>query len=751
MDEPGQDSEVVDAAAAAPLLDAVWGPDAELRNAALPALVRLPLSESTWQAIRGYAHDTLSNHADRQRDDVLAVIEASPWIRSADTRRLAERVALEAFWDDEDVHALVLRCLDQLRRSADTQPTLSTPNAGFVVYSNTDRELLRAGLSVLTDDVLWSLLDARYSDDGDRTREALVVARLMESAGRRADVLSRYRVMQWVADRGPRFQPDLDGLVADFLCHFERLPEVREELMARQVAWIISRGGLTALLDQLRPRLEASNDPARRLAAFQLVRYSAASVHESSPPADLTGLSYMDQHRTPSSSTPPDVIQIDDDVQFTLYRPSRVRPEVWYSMLAFAHRTEPTTDSSGQILDPIEEVEQRAERLLATSPGSFDVLRADSASGLRRGTDLCFQPWIEVGEINPSQQSLRWEEAVHHVEFRVRVPSSADGRRLQGGLRVFAGAILLAEIAFRLPVSSDSTVGPSTNERETARRFRQIFASYSHRDAAVVDAVEQYVSVTGDRYLMDSRTLRSGEVWDDRLRQLIEEADIFQLFWSRNSMNSKFVEQEWEYALQLGREGFVRPVYWEDPLAEDPDRDLPPERLRCLHFSWLGTPPPSDTALGAPAESQTRPRPPVRQAASLIVCTGCGHANPRDAGFCMICGAFLMWPVEKVQPGPLEEPPPPAAASTGHHHPTAVKPRPQAAKGPSSSSIRAGDLICHRCGEGNPPERKFCRRCGTSLESAERARPRRWTLKQIAWAVTVAVVAIVGAAWWLVR
>ena len=114
MDEPGQDSEVVDPAAAAPLLEAVWGSDAELRNAALPALVRLPLSEATWQAIRRYADDTLSQQTDRPRDDVLAVIEASPWIPSAATRRLAERVTIEAFADDEDARALVRHAVDQL-------------------------------------------------------------------------------------------------------------------------------------------------------------------------------------------------------------------------------------------------------------------------------------------------------------------------------------------------------------------------------------------------------------------------------------------------------------------------------------------------------------------------------------------------------------------------------------------------------------------------------------------------------------
>jgi hypothetical protein len=40
-------------------------------------------------------------------------------------------------------------------------------------------------------------------------------------------------------------------------------------------------------------------------------------------------------------------------------------------------------------------------------------------------------------------------------------------------------------------------------------------------------------------------------------------------------------------------------------------------------------------------------------------------------------------------------------------------------KTPPSRRLQPGDLICGACGEGNPPMRKFCRRCGQSLVHAE--------------------------------
>jgi hypothetical protein len=80
---------------------------------------------------------------------------------------------------------------------------------------------------------------------------------------------------------------------------------------------------------------------------------------------------------------------------------------------------------------------------------------------------------------------------------------------------------------------------------------------------------------------------------------MIREADIFQLFWSRNAIQSPFVEQEWRYALSLDRDNFVRPTYWEDPLPELPERGLPPQELLRLHFHRFSILPPLDNT--APA------------------------------------------------------------------------------------------------------------------------------------------------------
>ncbi|MPZ73813.1 MAG: hypothetical protein GEU74_11370, partial [Nitriliruptorales bacterium] len=61
----------------------------------------------------------------------------------------------------------------------------------------------------------------------------------------------------------------------------------------------------------------------------------------------------------------------------------------------------------------------------------------------------------------------------------------------------------------------------------------------------------------------------------------------------------------------------------------------------------------------------------------------------------------------------------PAAVKPTEQRPVAPPPRPPKGKTPPSRRAEPGDIICGHCGEPNRPERKFCRRCATSLAEAE--------------------------------
>jgi hypothetical protein len=282
-------------------------------------------------------------------------------------------------------------------------------------------------------------------------------------------------------------------------------------------------------------------------------------------------------------------------------------------MVAFAHKSERFVGDQGKLVDPLTEVAALANaRLGEFSDPKTSV--SDSTLGLRRGSELCFVPDVVGVVFNPPRASFLWLEPIHVEEFRLRADPHMAGQYARGHLSVFFGLLLIADVSINISVSrvDDSIVADDTRNppmtamgSDSARRYRAIFASYSHLDADIVNWFEQTYRSIGDELLRDVRHLRSGEVWDDRLKSLIRESDLFQLFWSSNSRQSEFVRQEWGYALGLHRDRFIRPVYWQLPMPHAPDE------LGHVHFTFFDGPVAAAYASdppGKPSDSPSRPR-----------------------------------------------------------------------------------------------------------------------------------------------
>jgi hypothetical protein len=310
--------------------------------------------------------------------------------------------------------------------------------------------------------------------------------------------------------------------------------------------------------------------------------------------SELVGAQDPHRERDRFSNLPPTVppevearpLHLDENVQFTVYRPAAVQVSQWYTLLAFAHLSERRPEAPPEEPEPLQEVRQQAASVLGDDAGLYGQVSQDSAQAVPREGEITFAPEIRGVEFNPPRRTFLWQESVHREEFRMRATLAVDGRVARGSMTVFLGSIIIGNVPISIRVGGTEVLRQVS---ATSSAYRKIFASYSHRDVAIVEECERYARAVGDKYLRDILDLQPGEVWDERLRQMIEDADVFQLFWSRNSMRSDLVRQEWEHALALRNKGraFIRPVYWEEPLPGDPTRDLPPEKLRRLHFQRL--------------------------------------------------------------------------------------------------------------------------------------------------------------------
>src|ERR1700733_1336432 len=283
---------------------------------------------------------------------------------------------------------------------------------------------------------------------------------------------------------------------------------------------------------------------------------------------------------------------VDNDVGFTVYRPRFLSPGVWGDLLVFAHKTDPVVDPGLGPIDPVEVVEARAQAHFGgnAAPPS----RVDARTGLSRGAHLRVVPDLPGILCSPLEAPLDWWEPVHQVAFRLRADAALIGSAVRGAVRVWFGPLLIGEISVTINVRP-AGAADEQSVADRAPMYRKIFPSYSHLDHAIVEGFEDAARALGDQYLLDVLALRAGERWQPRLLELIAEADVFQLFWSSNSMRSVYCRQEWEHALSLRRQAFVKPLYWEDPLPEDMTEGLPPTALRDLHFVKVrSSPSPAD-------------------------------------------------------------------------------------------------------------------------------------------------------------
>ena len=271
-----------------------------------------------------------------------------------------------------------------------------------------------------------------------------------------------------------------------------------------------------------------------------------------------------------------------EQVTFTAYHPREMQPQQWQPMVVYLSLNTPAA---------LAQVGGLAAERLGGKLSDYRPGRSERSAGMQRGAKLRIVPSAPGFQFNPDVLDVTWQEDVQQHEFRMRAETAQPGQSVNGVVQFYQGMVLRGEVPISVFVGQavarlDS---PDAYQQAIARAYRHIFASYSHQDMPVVESCESAARSMGDQYLRDVSLLQSGQQWDPRLIQAINDADIFQLFWSRRAAASQFVEREWRHALMLlpTRPNFIRPVYWSRRLYATPP-ELNPLHFQPLSLSSLG-------------------------------------------------------------------------------------------------------------------------------------------------------------------
>jgi len=296
---------------------------------------------------------------------------------------------------------------------------------------------------------------------------------------------------------------------------------------------------------------------------------------------EVTDSSLMDEEGEADGTIAP-LLPLEN-VQFTAYRPQKVRPQQWCRLLVFAHLDDKPLDAPEEAAHPLVRVAEEAEAILGEDAPQYAPMTKDSRVQIPDQSEITLVPLVPGVSFSPGVRQFKWERdmMVHREEFLFQTTADRVGQTLHGQLSVYLGALIISEIRLSFTVVPADAPVEGPTQGETGNAYRKIFASYSHQDSWVVEQMEALAETMGDRFLRDVVDLRSGDIWQERLYEMIREANVFQLFWSQNAASSQAVAKEWRHALGLGRERFIRPVYWSEPCAPWP------RELAHIHFGRL--------------------------------------------------------------------------------------------------------------------------------------------------------------------
>lgn len=175
-----------------------------------------------------------------------------------------------------------------------------------------------------------------------------------------------------------------------------------------------------------------------------------------------------------------------------------------------------------------------------------------------------------------------WEGKYLTFQFLMQIPSDYAEKTVSLKLSVYFNGFLATTLNL---VVRCNTVAPQVL-RPIRHDITSAFVSYASKDIDEVSLLVQGMEkVRPDLDIFTAvDSLRSGENWEEKIQNEINQRDILYLCWSSNAKQSIWVDYEWRYMYRNRGYEYIDPI----PL-ESPEFCPPPLELEKKHFNdrWI--------------------------------------------------------------------------------------------------------------------------------------------------------------------
>lgn len=248
------------------------------------------------------------------------------------------------------------------------------------------------------------------------------------------------------------------------------------------------------------------------------------------------------------------------DVQFSVIAPKRFLRGEYTIIDIFMHED----DYKNVVLSS-----KLNDLFSSTTSGYLRVEDGTSVSVQLISSDIIVEDDIET---------LTWQGKYLRFQFMVYLPENYDKEQLRFTATVYFNSV----IACKLSVISTSISAKKQSLLVNRTDYQSAFISYASQDRnRVLSIVQGMRKMRPDMHIfLDIDGLRSGDRWENIIKNEIIQRDVLFLCWSQFAKNSAWVDMEWRYALDNKGIDAIEPIPLE-PSSKCP----PPQELASKHFN----------------------------------------------------------------------------------------------------------------------------------------------------------------------
>lgn len=251
-----------------------------------------------------------------------------------------------------------------------------------------------------------------------------------------------------------------------------------------------------------------------------------------------------------------------DGVHFAANYPKEMREGHWQPLNVYAY-----------LPAAAEAVAADLRNQRSTQPTLLYKRTKPPRQSIPEGAIVTATPCLKGFQFNPLQVSIGFYKDWHRFDFEMRTVDMRMDQAANGYIAITVDGILVADLPLSVYVNKSGGRETDVMRMIVRKPNRALFASYSLEDQQIEARLARVSEALGLYALRDAVQLKVGGDPQGQRLKLLQQAGVFQLFWSHAAANSSEVRHEWQQALPqfYADPNFIRIVYWQQPMPPLPD------------------------------------------------------------------------------------------------------------------------------------------------------------------------------------